>query len=141
MRRPFFIVVGAIGLLMAVPIISLAGTEQSASQFQEFDAGVGPAGQVKSTSSSAKDAGGQASPPAAAASTAGNSQTASTPKGARSSTGVKKASQGQGITLQRIISYLTPSQAELDSALEEVITPRDRVNGRPGPHWKMRPKW
>ena len=141
MRHPFFLVVGAIGLLIAVPVLSLAGTEQSASQFQEFDASVGSTGQVKNNSSSVNDTNAQALPPASAASTVGDRQTASTPKVARSSNGAKKASQERGLTLRAIISYLTPSQAELDSALQDVISPGDRANGRPGPHWKMRPKW
>lgn len=138
MRYPLFIIVGAIGLLMAVPVLSLAGAEQSASQFQEFDASVGQTDQAKNSASPANGTNGPAAPPASTASATGEKQAPPTPKAAPSSTEAKKASQERGLTLRSILSYLTPTQAELDSALKEMIAPRDRVNGRPGPHWEIR---
>lgn len=140
MRYPLFIVVGVIGLLMAVPVLSLAGAEQSASQFQEFDATVGQTDQSKNSASQANGTNGPPAPPASTASTAGEKQTPPATKAAPSSTGDKKASKEQGLTLRSILSYLTPTQAEVDNALQELIHPRDRVNGRPGPHWEIRQK-
>ncbi|MEJ2719020.1 MAG: hypothetical protein P8182_18130 [Deltaproteobacteria bacterium] len=142
MRRSFFIVIAAIGLLIAVPLVSLAGAEQSASQFQEFDASVGQPGAVKDNPSPVSDTNGKALPATPTASTAAAGQAAPTPKPevARSAHEAAKAPQGLGSTLRNIISYLRPSQAELDSVLQDQISPRDRADSRPGPHWKMRPK-
>ena len=74
-EHPSSLSLARIGPLIAVPVLSLAGTEQSASDSKNSTRSVGSTGQVKNNSSSVNDTNAQALPPSAA-STVGDRQTA-----------------------------------------------------------------